>query len=156
MRHIAVAAALLCSYTLAIRAGDHKWAAPAQLSTTQKTDVARIMSTIEQRADSFEHEFLKGLRSSTVNIEERKKYRDWVDQVEDQLDNMAEAYKEGNIAEAHEELTEAMDAARNINHFMLNADWSSEAESTWATIRDDLNTLAKHHSAPADVLIGKR
>jgi soluble cytochrome b562 len=112
------------------------------------------MSTIEDRADKFETEFLQGLRSSTVDVAEREKYRVWVDQVEDQLDNMAEAYKEGNVAEAHEELEQALEAARNINHFMLNSKWSSEAESMWRNIRGDLNTIAKHHRAPPTVLIG--
>jgi hypothetical protein len=117
------------------------------------TDVKNIMSTIEQRADRFETEFLKGLRSSTINIEERSKYRAWVDALEDQLDNMAEAYRENDISEAQEELGQAMEAARNLNQFLLTAKWSSEAESLWRSLRDDLNKLAGYHKAPTAIMI---
>ena len=138
--------------TVAAVAADAKWAV-ATISTTQISDVNRIMSTIEQRADKFETEFLEGLRSSTVKIEERDKQRAWVDRLEDQLDNMSEAYKENNIAEAQEELRQAMEAARNLNQFMLNAKWSTEAESLWRSLRDDLNKIAGYHKAPDAILI---
>lgn len=137
--------------SLAVAADDDWKLAP--LSTTQKTEVARIMMTIEERADNFERMFLKNLRASTVEISERRKYRIWVDQVEDALDNVAEAYKEDDIAEVHEELRQAMEAARNINHFMLNAKWGEEAEGTWKSLRDDLNALARAYSAPQTMLI---
>lgn len=133
-------------------AADDDWKL-TPLSTTQKSEVGRIMLTIEERADNFERLFLQNLRTSTVPITERRKYRVWVDQVEDALDNVAEAYKEDDIAEVHEELRQAMEAARNINHFMLNAKWGDEAEATWKTLRDDLNALAQAYSAPQAMLI---
>jgi hypothetical protein len=153
MRRLLSFGALFIGTSILAIGDDGKWTKPDALSTTQMTDVNRIMQSIEERADTFETDFLKGLRSSTVKIEDREKYRVWVDQLEDKLDNMAEAYKEGNIAQAHEELQEAMGAAKNINHFMLNADWGDEGESMWRTIRDDLNRLAKHHHAPTSTLI---
>lgn len=153
MRRLLSFSALFIGSTVFAIRDDGKWKQSDALSTTQMTDVNRIMQSIEERADKFETDFLKGLRSSTVKIEDREKYQVWVDQLEDKLDNMAEAYKEGNIAQAHEELQEAMGAAKNINHFMLNADWGDEGESMWRTIRDDLNTLAKHHHAPTSTLI---
>ena len=151
MRHILCAAALLFGTVLTSAAAD-KWPLHP-LSTTQMSEVKQIMANIEQRADHFETEFLKGLRSSTVAIEERQKYRVWVDQLEDQLDNMAEAYKEGNMSEAQEELGQAMEAARNLNQFLLKSKWSPEAESSWRSIRDDLNKLAGFHRAPPTILI---
>lgn len=153
MRYLVPAAILFLGCTVGATAEDAKWPAATPLSTTQMSDVKTIMSTIEQRADRFETEFLKALRSSTVRIEERNKYRQWVDTLEDQLDNMAEAYHENNISEAREELSEAMKAARNLNHFILNAKWSPEAESLWRSLRDDLNKLAGYHQAPTTVLI---
>ena len=152
MRYLLSSAMVLLTCGVMAPAADTKWAV-ATLTTTQMTDVKRIMSDIEQRADRFETEFLKGLRSSTVKIEERDKYRQWVDALEDQLDNMAEAYHENNINEAQEELRQAMEAARNLNQFMLNAKWSPEAETLWRGLRDDLNKLAGHHKAPAAILI---
>ena len=151
MKHILCAAALLFGCTLSSAAAD-KWPTHP-LSTTQMSEVKQIMSTIEQRADQFESEFLKGLRSSTVAIEDRQKYRVWVDQLEDQLDNMAEAYNENNMSEAQEELGQAMEAARNLNQFMLKSKWSPTAESTWRSLRDDLNKLAGFHRAPPTILI---
>ena len=152
MRHLFSSALVLLTCAVMAPAADTKWTV-ATLTTTQMTDVNRIMSDIEQRADRFETEFLKGLRSSTVKIEDRTKYRQLVDTVEDQLDNMAEAYRENDINEAQEELRQAMEAARNLNQFMLSAKWSPEAESLWRGLRDDLNKLAGHHRAPAAILI---
>ena len=151
MRSLVLSTVFAIAAAFPVAAAD-TWAV-ATLSTTQMSDVKRIMGDIEQRADRFETEFLKGLRSSTVKIEERDRYRQWVDAIEDQLDNMAEAYRENDMKEAQEELGQAMEAARNLNQFMLNAKWSPEAESLWRSIRDDLNKLAGHHKAPTTILI---
>ena len=153
MQYLRPVMSLLLGCAAYAGAADSNWPAVGALSSTQMSDVKQIMSTIEQRADRFETEFLKGLRSSTVAIEERQKYRVWVDKLEDQLDNMAEAYREGDIAEAQEELTQAMEAGRNLNQFMLKSKWSPEAESTWRSLRDDLNKIAGYHKAPSAVLI---
>lgn len=126
----------------------HKAMAVPVLSTQAKADVHRIMQTIEQRADNFEKHFLKDLRASTIDIEDRDRYRVWVDTLEDSLDNMQEAYREDDIAEAHEELMDAMEVASSINRFMLRADWGEESEREWAAIRDDLNKLAAAHTIP--------
>lgn len=151
MRSLVLSAVFLAGAAFPAAAAD-TWAV-ATLSSTQMSDVKRIMGDIEQRADRFETEFLKGLRSSTVKIEERDKYRQWVDVLEDQLDNMAEAYRENDMKEAQEELRQAMEAARNLNQFILNAKWSPEAESIWRSLRDDLNKLAGYHQAPTTILI---
>ena len=153
MRKILATITLAALTTFTAIAADEKWPAMKSLPATQMSGVQQIMGTIEQRADRFETEFLKGLRSSTIEIGERNKYRAWVDTLEDQLDNMSEAYGENNISEAQEELKQAMEAARNLNHFMLNAKWSSEAEGLWRSLRDDLNKLAGYHKAPAAILI---
>ena len=151
MKRYLLTSTLLLGFVIAARA-DTSWP-NAALSSTQMNDVNRIMATIENRADKFETEFRKALRSSTVPISEREKYRRWVDQVEDELDNMAEDYHENDVREAQKHLAQAMDAARNLNHFMLNTKWSPEAESLWKSIRDDLNTLAGYHKAPPEILI---
>jgi hypothetical protein len=106
------------------------------------------MSTIEERADSFEDNFLAGLNSSTIDLAERDRYRVWVDRFEDAVDNAAEAFHRDNVNQAREHLTTAMEVAVNIDHFMQRSSWNEESEGAWRTLRSDLNVLAEHHSLP--------
>jgi hypothetical protein len=141
--------------TFALILGCSAAAAGAALSTTQRTDVNRAMQTIEQRSDQFEKHFLRDLNSSTLDIEDRDRYRRWVDQLEDSLDNMKEAWDKDNMAETREELQDALEVASSVNRFMLRSKWSPESEREWAEIRDNINTIAGVHKQPAVPSLGK-
>jgi hypothetical protein len=107
-----------------------------------------LMSTIEARADAFESNFLAGLASSTVNLQDRDRYRVWVNRFEVSIDRASKADIRDDKTAVRKNLVDAMEAAVNIDHFMLHSKWNEESESSWRTLRADLNALAAHHELP--------
>lgn len=108
-----------------------------------------IMDRIESRSDDFEDRFEAALDKSSIdgsNLEDR--LNQWADLLEDELDNMAENYKERDYEKSVEHLENALIVAEGINRAMLHSDLSSQAEEQWNLLREDMNTIAMAFHRP--------
>lgn len=101
------------------------------------------MERIEQRGDEFEDRLEAALDSSSLdgsNLEDR--LNRWADRLEDEVDNMAENYKERDSGKYTEHLENALIIGTGINRAMLRSEFSMLAEQEWSRFRADLNSLA--------------
>jgi len=101
------------------------------------------MERIEKRGDDFEDKLEAALDKSSLdgsNVEDR--LNRWADLLEDEVDNMAENYKERDSAKYIEHLENAMIIGTGINRAMLRNDFSALARAEWKSLREDLNALA--------------
>jgi hypothetical protein len=102
-----------------------------------------IMERIEAHSDAFEDKFEAALDKSSLDgtgLEDR--LNRWADMLEDELDNMAEDYKERDSDEFVEHLENAMILATGVNRAMLRHDLGPMADAQWKAVRDDVNTVA--------------
>jgi hypothetical protein len=112
-------------------------------------DVSMVMSTIEDRAEMFEKRFRTALNSSTIDVQKRDKYRDWVRRLEDQVDEVTDAHKRGDADGVRDDIKDILKIAARVDEFMAKSDWTDESEETWRTLREDINILARAHGMSA-------
>ena len=111
--------------------------------------VKEAMSRLEKQADSFEDWFEAALDKSSYNggHTEDTLLR-WADMLEDEIDNMAEDFKENDTREFIDHFENSMIVGSAINRAMLRKDFAAHAEAEWSAIRGDLNHIATQLHRP--------
>jgi hypothetical protein len=130
----------------------------AQQSRMRTDERATLMSTpsvrdamtrLEQRADRFEDRFEDALNRSGYNGSHTEDTLvRWADRFEDEVDDMAKAYKSNDTTAFISHFENAMIVSSAINRSMLRKDFSANAESHWAGLRADMNHIAGHLHRP--------
>lgn len=115
----------------------------ATLAVISKPEVTLVMDRIEDGTDRFEHKLKEAIQHSTANMTDREPmFNRWAGALESSTDKMAEEYKEKDFRDFANELQNTLAIASAINRMMLRSDLSPEANAEWASVRNDLNTLA--------------
>jgi len=111
--------------------------------------VKAAMDRLEKRADTFEDDFERALDKSGYNggHTEDTLLR-WADMLEDEIDDMVEDFKENDTKEYIDHFENAMIVGSAINRSMLRKDFAMHAESSWASIRSDINHIATQLHRP--------
>lgn len=107
-----------------------------------------LMTTIEERADTFENKLERALDKSAANGSELEDVMNRIAAVlEDSVDDMAENFNEKDSTKFTDKLENSLIAGAAIDRVMLRRDLS-EAESDWRALRADLNTVAMAFHRP--------
>lgn len=107
-----------------------------------------LMTTIEERADTFENKLERALDKSVANGSELEDVMNRIAAVlEDAVDDMAENYNEKDSTKFIDKLENSLIAGAAIDRVMLRRDLS-EAEADWRALRADLNTVAMAFHRP--------
>jgi hypothetical protein len=111
--------------------------------------VKAAMDRLEKCADRFEDRFALALDKSSYNggHTEDTLLR-WADMLEDEIDDMAEDFKENDAQEYINHFENSMIVASAINRAMLRKDFASHAETDWRALREDLNHIATQMHRP--------
>jgi hypothetical protein len=100
-----------------------------------------LINSIENRTDAYKTEMQRSSFGRTTNQEDR--ILDFIQKFEDSTDRLKQQ------ADARRpigsELTEVFSRAQTINQFMIRNRLSGRSESLWASVRNDLNTLATYY-----------
>jgi cytochrome c556 len=111
--------------------------------------VKASMDSLEKRADTFEDRFEDALNKSGYNgTHTEDALARWADMLEDEIDDMAEDFKENDHRQFIDHFENAMIVASAINRSMLRKDFAAAAESEWSAMRSDLNHIAKQLHRP--------
>ena len=107
-----------------------------------------LMTTIEERADTFENKLERALDNSVANGSELEDVMNRIAAVlEDAVDDMAENFNEKDATKFIDKLENSLIAGAAIDRVMLRRDLS-EAEAGWRALRADLNTVAMAFHRP--------
>jgi hypothetical protein len=111
--------------------------------------VKSAMERLEKAADHFEDAFESALdRSSYNGGHTEDTLLRWADMFEDEVDNMAEDFKENDTNEYIDHFENAMIVGAAINRAMLRRDFAAHADVAWSAIRADLNHIAMQMHRP--------
>jgi hypothetical protein len=100
-----------------------------------------LINRVENRTDAYKIEMQRSSFGRTTNQEDRildiiQKFEDSTDRLKQQADSRRPIGSE---------LTDVFDRAQTINQFMIRNRLSGRSESLWASVRNDLNTLAAYY-----------
>lgn len=111
--------------------------------------VKSAVERLEKQADNFEDKFEMALDKSSYNGSNTEDtLLRWADMLEDEIDDMAEDFKENDSRDFIDHFENSMMIASAINRAMLRKDFAAYAEADWRTLRQDLNTVATEMRRP--------
>jgi hypothetical protein len=121
-----------------------------QLASIKAPEVQSALDSLEKLADSFEDHFEDWLDNSSYNgTHTEDVLARWSDMLEDEVDDMAESYKDDKAnSEFIRHFENSMIVASAINRAMLRKDFADKADSEWRTLRENLNHIAVHLHRP--------
>lgn len=110
-----------------------------------KQQVERLLERIEERSDHFSNALNKSLDRSRLdgsraedNIADRAK------DLENATDELRREFDHHDShAENAPEVRKVINSARVVNRIMIRRNFSQRAESSWVTLRSEINALAK-------------
>jgi hypothetical protein len=113
-----------------------------ELRGANSRQLRSLIASIERRTDAFKIEMQRSTRwGGTTNQEDR--VVDFIERFEDATDRLKQQ------ADARRpigsELTDVFSRAQTINAFMTRNRLTGRAETLWASVRNDLNTLATYY-----------
>jgi len=130
-------------------------AAPAQRRAARgreytKADVDRIIKRVEDRSDKFRKEFDKALDKSRLNGSYREdQLNQYAKDLEHATDDLRHQFdRNDRWIDNREQVRTCLTLAGKIDVAMRNRRLGAKAESTWAALRFDLNTLAQVYNLP--------
>jgi len=115
-----------------------------------KAEVKAIINRVEDRVDNFVKKYDKSLDRSRLNGSSRE---DWLmkraKDLESATDELAREFDRRDAwLENKDEVRRCLNIASDIDRNMRNYRYGSVAESNWARVRYDLNTLADVYNLP--------
>ena len=115
-----------------------------------KVQVKSIINRVEDRVDNFVKNFDRSLDRSRLNGTSRE---DWLNKrardLESATDELAREFDRRDAwAENRDEVRRCLDIASDIDRNMRNYRYGSAAESNWARVRFELNSLADVYNMP--------
>jgi hypothetical protein len=109
-----------------------------------------LMDNVESKADRFEDKLETALANSKFRgTPIGESLNTWAEDLEDEVDDMAEDFAERNSAELSEHFENSMLMAAAVNRAMLRHELSSSAETEWRSLRSELNSIATLLERPA-------
>jgi hypothetical protein len=144
MRRVIIQGVLLAAAALLVtpaRGADAEEAIDKSLFANAR--LKTLTESLESKADRFEDKLDAALDSSRLRQTPLGALLDnWTEELEDELDNMAEDFSEKDSAQFNAHFENSMLLATAVNRAMLRREFSSSAESEWNSLRGDLNTIA--------------
>ena len=115
-----------------------------------KSQVKAVINRVEDRVDNFVKKYDKSLDKSKLNGSSRE---DWLNKrardLESATDELAREFDRRDAwAENKDEVRKCLNIATDINTNMNNYKFGAAAESNWARVRYELNTLADIYNLP--------
>lgn len=115
-----------------------------------KAQVKLIINRVEDRVDNFVKNFDKSLDRSRLNGTSRE---DWLNKrardLESATDELAREFdRRDTWAENRDEVRRCLNIASDINRNMRTYRYGGAAESNWARVRFELNSLADVYNMP--------
>lgn len=115
-----------------------------------KGQVKAVINRVEDRVDNFVRRFDASLDRSRLNGSSRE---DWLMKrardLESATDELSREFDRRDAwAENKEEVRRCLNIATDINRNMNNYRYGAPAESNWANVRFELNTLADIYNLP--------
>lgn len=115
-----------------------------------KAQVKAIINRVEDRVDNFIENFNKALDRSRLDGSSRE---DWLNKrardLESATDELAREFDRRDAwAENRDEVRRCLDIASDIDRNMRNYKYGAAAESNWARVRFELNSLADVYNMP--------
>lgn len=115
-----------------------------------KAQVKQVINRVEDRVDNFVKNYDKSLDRSRLNGSSRE---DWLMKrardLEGATDELAREFDRRDAwAENKEEVRRCLNIASDIDRNMRNYRFGAAAESNWARVRYELNTLADIYNLP--------
>jgi hypothetical protein len=143
MRRVIIQAVLLALAALTVTpargADDQK----IDTSVFANTKLKTLMENVESKADRFEDTLDAALDNKGLRRSPTGEWLDtWAEELEDELDNMAEDFSEKDGPQFNAHFENSMMLATAVNRAMLRRDFGSTAEAEWNALRSDLNTIA--------------
>ena len=113
-----------------------------ELRGATNSQLRALISSIESRTDAFKVEMQRSSRwGGTTNREDR--VIDFIEEFEDATDRLKQ--QSDSRRPIGSELTDVFSRAQTINAFMIRNRLTGRAETLWASVRNDLNTLATYY-----------
>ncbi len=113
--------------------------------------VEQLLERIEERSDHFSNQLNKSLDRSRLdgsNTEDAITER--VRELENATDELRREYDHNDTrGENRPEARNILNIATEVNRIMLRRNFSRQAENSWITLRNELNTLARIYALPA-------
>ena len=106
-----------------------------------RPDVREAVQRIEKDGDRFKSEFRKAMEGANLTAGERR-VRQLAEDLEDEVDNLQQNYKNKRYREAGQNLETAMLMAAALDRFMLRNYFGPEARAAWNDLRSNLSTIA--------------
>jgi biopolymer transport protein ExbB/TolQ len=115
-----------------------------------KAEVEQIIKRVEDRSDKFKKEFDKALDRSRLNNTNREdRLNQYARDLEKNTDELRREFDRRDAwIENKNEVKDCLSSATKINVAMRNRRLGPKAESTWAALRFELNTLAQVYNLP--------
>jgi hypothetical protein len=111
--------------------------------------VRSMMKDLEKRSDKFEDKLDSALdRSGYDGTHMETLVQNWIDGLEDELDEMEEEFNDGDTDNFILHFENAMMLASSINRMMLRKDFVTHIEPEWNSLRDGLNHIATQMHRP--------
>lgn len=115
-----------------------------------KSQVKKIINRVETRVDHFVTQYDKALDKSKLDGSSRE---DWLNQrakdLEHATDDMRERFDRSDAwVENKDEVRKCLNIASDIDRNMNNYKFGRAAETNWANVRFELNTLADVYNLP--------
>ena len=112
-----------------------------ELRGTTVRQLRTLINSIENRTDAYKREMQRSTFGRTTNQEDR--ILDFIQKFEDSTDRLKQ--QADSRRPIGSELTDVFNRAQTINQFMIRNRLSGRSESLWASVRNDLNTLATYY-----------
>ena len=115
-----------------------------------KNEVSQIIKNVENRVDQFKKDFDKSLDHSRLNGSDREDYLNQrAKDLEKATDELRREFDKHDLwIENKDEVRKCLNIANDINVAMKNRRLGGTAETNWANVRYELNTLAKIYNLP--------
>ena len=107
-------------------------------------DVGRLLKQLEENSDRFSKTLNKALDESQINgTNTEDEINGYVKQYEDSTDRLKKNYDKGQDNRVATQ--EVLSRAKTINKFLKAHPLNSTVKTDWATVKNDLNRLARAH-----------
>ncbi|HEX8637916.1 MAG TPA: hypothetical protein VF692_07640 [Pyrinomonadaceae bacterium] len=126
-----------------------------QIRAVSKQQVEQLLERIEERNDAFTKSFDEALDNSNLDTTRTEEnFTDRSRDLENATDELRREFDHNDSrGETSENVRKVLNIATDINRIMNSRNFGRQTESTWTTLRAELNALARIYGVP---LVGAR
>ncbi len=116
-----------------------------------KQQVEQLLERIEERSDAFTNQFNKALDNSRLDTSRTEdRYTDRARDLENATDELRREFDFNDTrGETRQNARKVLNAATRVNQIINSRNFGRQAETSWARLRTELNTLARIYNLAA-------